>query len=74
MISYIHPFEDGNKRNSRMLTNAILYAYDFCLLSYRSVDEGEYKKAIVFFYEQNDNFYFKKLFAEQFIKTVNTYL
>ena len=47
MISYIQPFEDGNKRTSRILGNAILLADDFCPLSYRSVDEIEYKKAII---------------------------
>jgi Fic family protein len=73
MIAYIQPFEDGNKRTSRMLANAILYAHDFCPLSYRSVDEAEYKKATLLFYEQNDYSYFKQLFAEQFTQAVNIY-
>ncbi len=73
MISYIQPFEDGNKRTSRMLANAILYANDFCQLSYRSIDETEYKKAILLFYEQNDYTYFKQLFSDQFIQAVNNY-
>ncbi len=73
MISYIQPFEDGNKRTGRILANAILYANDFCPLSYRSVDESEYKKAVILFYENNSIDYFKKLFVEQFKFAVDKY-
>jgi Fic family protein len=73
MISYIQPFEDGNKRTSRILSNAILLAYDYCPLSYKSVDEAEYKKAVVIFYEQNSAAYFKKLFISQFEQAVERY-
>ena len=73
MISYIQPFEDGNKRTSRILGNAILLADDFCPLSYRSVDEVEYKKGIILFYEQNNISYFKQLFLEQFRFAVSKY-
>jgi len=73
LIAYIQPFEDGNKRTSRLLGNAILMAYDICPLSYRSVDETEYKKAVIIFYEQNNIDYFKKLFTEQFEFAVKNY-
>lgn len=73
MIAYIQPFEDGNKRTSRILSNAILLANDYCPLSYRSVDEIKYKKAVILFYEQNNATYFKQLFLEQFRQAVNKY-
>ncbi len=73
MIAYIQPFEDGNKRTSRILSNAILLANGYCPLSYRSVDEIEYKKAIILFYEQNNVSYFKELFLEQFKQAINKY-
>lgn len=73
MIAYIQPFEDGNKRTSRILGNALLLANDYCPLSYRSVDEVEYKKGIILFYEQNNASYFKKLFLEQFGQAVKKY-
>lgn len=73
MIAYIQPFEDGNKRTSRILGNAVLLANNYCPLSYRSVDEIEYKKAVILFYEQNNASYFKKLFIEQFRQAVNKY-
>lgn len=65
MIAYIQPFVDGNKRTSRLMGNAMLLAFDCCPLSYRTVDEMEYKKALLLFYEQNNISYFKQLFIEQ---------
>ena len=73
MISYIQPFEDGNKRTSRILGNALLLAANYCPLSYRSVNEEEYKKAILLFYEQNSAYYFKQIFIEQFKFAVDNY-
>jgi len=71
--SYIQPFEDGNKRTARMLSNAILLANNSIPLSYRAVDIKEYKKAMLLFYEQNNVSYFKKIFIEQFEFAVNEY-
>lgn len=73
MIAYIQPFEDGNKRTSRLMGNAVLMAYDICPLSYRNVDEIEYKKAVILFYEQNNINYFKQLFIEQFEFAIKNY-
>ncbi len=55
------------------LANAILLANDYCPLSYRSVDEIEYKKAVIIFYENNSLAYFKDLFIEQFNFAVDKY-
>ncbi len=73
MISYIQPFEDGNKRASRLIGNALLIAHNVCPLSFRSIDELEYKKAILLFYEQNNYSYFKELFIQQFEFAVKNY-
>ncbi len=73
MISYIQPFEDGNKRTSRLLSDAVLIAYDYCPLSFRSIEVSDYKKAVLLFYEQNNITYFKKLYIEQFKFAVNNY-
>jgi Fic family protein len=72
-ISYIQPFEDGNKRCARLIGNALLLANDSCPLSFRSVDETEYKKAILLFYEQNNISAFKKIFLEQYEFAVTNY-
>ncbi|MFH1838398.1 MAG: Fic family protein [Candidatus Kuenenbacteria bacterium] len=73
MIAYLQPFADGNKRTGRMLSNAILLAYNYFPLSYRSVDVIEYKKAMILFYEQNNLYHFKKIFMEQFQFALNNY-
>ena len=73
LISYIQPFVDGNKRTSRMLTNAILLAHDLYPLSYRSIDEEEYKKALILFYEQGSLFHLKRIFIDQLNFANKTY-
>jgi len=73
MISYIQPFADGNKRTARMLANAVLLANDYYPLSYRSVDETYYKKALVLFYEQNSLYYLKQIINDQYKFALNTY-
>lgn len=65
MIAYLQPFTDGNKRTARMVSNAILLGNGYFPLSYRSVDEVEYKKALILFYEQNNIFHLKRIFLEQ---------
>ena len=73
MIAYIQPFEDGNKRTSRILANACLIAHDICPLSLRNIDEAEYKKAITVFYELQNATPIKKMFMEQFNFSINNY-
>jgi Fic family protein len=73
MISYIQPFSDGNKRTGRMLANAILLAHDFFPLSYRSVDEEIYKKALILFYEQMSIYHLKEIFLSQYRFALDTY-
>lgn len=73
ILSYIQPFEDGNKRTARLMGNAILLAGDVCPLSYRSVDEVAYKKAMILFYEQHSFRAFKTLFMEQYEFAVKNY-
>ena len=65
-ISYIQPFEDGNKRTSRLMGNALLMAYGCAPLSYRSVDENAYREAMLVFYELNSIVPFKKIFIGQY--------
>jgi Fic family protein len=72
-ISYIQPFEDGNKRTGRITGNGILIDNGYCPLSYRSVRPVDYKKAMILFYEQNNLSAYKRIFMEQFAFAVNNY-
>ncbi|MFK8060772.1 MAG: Fic family protein [Polaribacter sp.] len=73
LISYIQPFMDGNKRTARIVSNAILMNYNYCPLSFRTVDSIDYKKAMLLFYEQNNISNFKEIFITQFEFAVKTY-
>lgn len=73
MMAYIQPFADGNKRTSRMLTNAILVAHDYYPISYRTVDETKYKQSLIYFYEQNSLHELKRILIEQYEFALNSY-
>ncbi len=73
LVGYIQPFEDGNKRTSRLLGDAILLSFNSCPLSFRSVGEVEYKKAMLLFYETNNLSAFKNIFIDQFEFAVKNY-
>ena len=66
LISYIQPFMDGNKRTARLTSNAILIAFGYCPLSFRTVNSIDYKKAMLLFYEQNNLHAFKQIFISQY--------
>lgn len=73
LISYIQPFNDGNKRTARILSNAVLLQSGICPLSFRTVDSIDYKKAMLVFYEQNNISVMKQIFIDQFEFAVKTY-
>lgn len=66
MLSYLQPFNDGNKRTARVLANAILISHDYYPISFRNVSELDYLEALILFYERNNLFPFKCLFLEQY--------
>lgn len=73
-IGYIQPFEDGNKRTARLMANAILLAHGCAPLSYRSVDEYDFREAMLAFYEVNSLMSFKKIFIDQYIFAAQNYI
>jgi len=56
-----------------LIANAILIAYNHAPLSYRSVDENNYREAVMVFYELNSIMSFKKVFIEQCIFGAKNY-
>jgi len=72
-VSYIQPFEDGNKRTGRLMANALLLAHDCAPLSYRSVEEKDYRNSMLVFYETNSIVPFKKLFVDQYLFAAKNY-
>ena len=72
-ICYLQPFEDGNKRTSRIITNALLLADDNFPISLRATPINDYKKAILEFYELGSLKSLKKIFIEQAEYSVENY-
>ncbi|WP_282195952.1 Fic family protein [Turicimonas muris] len=73
LISYIQPFEDGNKRTSRIISNAVLLANSYCPISFRTVEPIDYRYATLLFYEQNNLSELKQMFIEQFEFSTSNY-
>jgi Fic family protein len=73
-LSYIQPFEDGNKRTARLMSDALLLAHGLTPLSYRSVREEEYREATLIFYELNSLEPFKRIFIDQYTFAAENYL
>ena len=73
LIAYIQPFADGNKRTSRLMSNAQLIANGVCPLSFRTVEANDYRAALLLFYEQNNVSAFKRMFLEQVEFAVREY-
>ena len=72
-LSYLQPFEDGNKRTARVLANSLLIRAELAPLSYRSIDERDYKEATLIFYEQNSIQPFRDIFVDQYIYSATHY-
>lgn len=72
-IAYIQPFADGNKRTSRHISNAILNINNMPPVAWRNVDEVEYKKSIIAFYELGNIRPLALLWLENFIETTKAF-
>ncbi len=73
LISYIQPFDDGNKRTARIISNALMMYHHYCPLSFRTIDPIAYKKALLLFYERNNISAFKRIFIDQYVYAVDHY-
>lgn len=73
LLPYLQAFADGNKRTSRLIANAVLLAYGYPPLSYRSIDEEEYKGALILFYEQGSLANFRKIYLQQLEQSAENY-
>jgi len=73
LLPYLQAFADGNKRTSRLVANAVLLAYGYPPLSYRSVDEQAYKGALILFYEQGSLANFRELYLKQLEESAENY-
>ncbi len=72
-IAYIQPFADGNKRTSRHMANAILQKNNMPPVAWRTVDEVEYKKCVIAFYELGNIRPLALLWLENYTETTKAF-
>lgn len=72
-IAYIQPFADGNKRTSRHMANAVLHKNNMPPVVWRTVDEVEYKKCVIAFYELGNIRPLALLWFENYIETTRVF-
>lgn len=72
-IAYIQPFVDGNKRTSRHFANLILHTHNLSPVAWRTVNEVEYKKAMIAFYELGNIRPIIELWVRNYHETVTTF-
>jgi Fic family protein len=72
-LAYLQPFEDGNKRTSRLGANLPLLLYNCAPLSFLDVDPADYAIAMLGVYEWLDVRLAVKLFAWTYRRSIPKY-
>ena len=72
-IAYLQPFEDGNKRTSRITANIPLLMYNCAPLSFLDVSESDYSRAMIGVYERLDTSVAADLFAWTYRRSIQKY-
>lgn len=72
-IAYLQPFEDGNKRTSRLCANLPLLLQNCAPLSFLDVEQADYAMAILGVYEKQDVSLAVELFAWTYQRSITKY-
>lgn len=72
-LAYLQPFEDGNKRVSRVSSNIPLMLYNCAPLSFMDVDRQAYAEAMLGVYEKRDVTLAIKLFDVTYRRSTEKY-
>ena len=72
-LAYLQPFEDGNKRTSRLAANIPLMLYNCAPLAFLDVDPRDYAKAMLGVYELLDVTIAVELFAWTYRRSIRKY-
>lgn len=72
-LAYLQPFEDGNKRASRLVANIPLMLYNCAPLAFLDVDPHDYAKAMMGVYELLDATLAVELFAWTYRRSIRKY-
>jgi Fic family protein len=72
-IAYLQPFEDGNKRTSRLCANLPLLLQNCAPLSFLDVEQADYALVVLGVYEQQDVSLAVELFAWTYRRSIDKY-
>jgi hypothetical protein len=72
-IPYLQPFEDVNKRVSRLAANIPLFRQNLCPLSFTDVPKQTYIEGLLGVYELNDMALFKAIFTWAYRRSVSRF-
>ena len=72
-LAYLQPFEDGNKRTSRLVANVPLMLYNCAPLSFMDVAREDYAEAMIGVYEHCDVALAVDLFAWTYRRSLDKY-
>jgi len=72
-IAYLQPFEDGNKRTSRLSANLPLLLLNCAPLSFLDVEPEAYAYAMMGVYEERDMSLATELFAATYLRSIDKY-
>lgn len=72
-LAYLQPFEDGNKRTSRLTCNLPLLLYNCAPLSFLDVEQSDYAYAMLGVYEQRSVALAVELFETTYRRSIEKY-
>ncbi len=72
-IAYLQPFEDGNKRTSRLCANLPLLLQNCAPLSFLDVEQADYALAVLGVYEQQNVSLAVELYAWTYRRSIEKY-
>jgi Fic family protein len=72
-IPYLQPFEDVNKRVSRLAANIPLIRFNLCPLSFVEVETKPYISALIEVYERNNVSFLRSVFVDAYQKSAARY-
>jgi Fic family protein len=72
-LAYLQPFEDGNKRTSRLCANLPLLLQNCAPLSFMDVEKADYALAVLAVYEQQNVSLAVELFEWTYSRSIDKY-
>ena len=74
LVSYLQPFQDGNKRTSRLCMNIPLLAKSLAPFSFAQVNRRDYVFGLLAFYERGRHDFLADVFFDTYVRSAPKYV